>query len=222
LSVDASVQALLTDGFYSWTTVATGIGGDTEASNAPFFFTVNTQPVELIVNGGMEIDTTPADKIPDSWTGKGLTGDRIRCNTPTKTFAFEGECAFRFKGGAGENSKIRQDAVITSVGSADTLTLTIQINTTLPSAGKVVIVKIRYSDPSAGVNGDGKDKIEVELAAATTNYQQFTGSLVLDGAVTRIRTELRNRNTSGKILLDAVSLVAAPPSGAGVIALPQN
>jgi hypothetical protein len=50
---------------------------------------------------GFESDT-------EFWTVKNGTGDKVVCSKPGKVFGFSGDCAFRFKGGPGENSKLKQ------------------------------------------------------------------------------------------------------------------
>ncbi|HEX2622149.1 MAG TPA: M64 family metallopeptidase, partial [Phototrophicaceae bacterium] len=49
---------------------------------------------QLLLNGGMENDND-ANKVPDGWAAKGLTGDKIKCDTEDKIFAHSGACAFR-------------------------------------------------------------------------------------------------------------------------------
>jgi hypothetical protein len=43
-----------------------------------------------------------------TWQVANGTNDKVVCNTATKTFSRSGNCAFRFKGGAGENSRLKQ------------------------------------------------------------------------------------------------------------------
>ena len=47
-----------------------------------------------------------------SWEVLNGTADRVVCNTATKTFSRSGNCAFRFKGGTGENSRLKQEYFI--------------------------------------------------------------------------------------------------------------
>lgn len=64
-----------------------------------------------IFSPGFEVDN-------DWWTVVNKTGDKVVCNTATKTFSRSGYCAFRFKGGAGENSRLKQDfGILRSVPS---------------------------------------------------------------------------------------------------------
>lgn len=55
-----------------------------------------------IFSPGFEGDT-------DSWDVVNKTQDKVVCNTATKTFSRSGACAFRFKGSAGENSRLKQE-----------------------------------------------------------------------------------------------------------------
>lgn len=82
LVVPADLQMALEDGTYSWTVVATGPDGTTEAANAPAFFTVNTGPLDLVVNGGFEAKTVEGGKDLTPWDVRNLTGDKIKCNNP--------------------------------------------------------------------------------------------------------------------------------------------
>jgi hypothetical protein len=224
LTVDASVQALLTDGQYAWTVFAANAFGETEASNAPFFFTVNTGNLNLIVNGGFESQDAEGKPVLDPWTPKNVAGDKIKCNkdkdgdgTIDKIVAFAGNCAFQFKGAAGENSKIQQSPAFAGlVNQGDTLTFSLYANTKLPAAGKIAAVKIKYVEADAGAGGEGKDKIEIVLNAPTANenYELFSGSLVVDGTINKLKVQVRNKNTSGKFFVDEVMLVASPAGSA--------
>jgi hypothetical protein len=170
----------------------------------------DTASVELLQNG--EFETTDATKpsLPAQWSGKQLSKDKLKCNTADKTFAYEGNCAFLFKGAEGENASLQQKPVFEGqVFEGDTLSLSLYIRTKLASAGKVASVKVTYIDPTTG--GDGKDKLEIKLNAATTNgeYQQYLDTLTLADEVMSIKVMLRNKNTSGKILIDNISLLVS-------------
>jgi hypothetical protein len=160
-------------------------------------------PIELVVNGDFELDTEP-DKIPDGWLPKYLSLDKRVCNKPDKTVAFSGSCAFRFKGSIGEYGKIQQTLGGAQFG--DTLVLSAALNTDVGTPGKLVMVKIRYSDPLAGVNRNGKDQIKLELAEATQGYQVIEQSLMLSGTPIKFTITVRFRGLSGKLLVDRVSL----------------
>jgi hypothetical protein len=215
LAVDASVQAALDNGQYAWTVFASNEFGEEEASNSPFFFTVNEDNLELIENGGFEAKDAAGAPDLTPWVGKNLTGDKIKCNKETKTFSFAGDCAFQFKGGAGENSKIQQNVNTTGlVSEGDTLTFSGYVNTNIDAPGKVATVKISYVEADAGAGANGKDKIDVTLSAATGGYVPFSNSLVLDGTISKVKVQLVNKAASGKLYFDEVSLLAVPAGNA--------
>jgi subtilisin family serine protease len=213
LTVGAAEQALLTDGFYSWTVIALS-NVDVEASNAPFTFRVNTGDVDLLVNGGFE---EAGDSAGDAlnWDVKNKSGDK-RKEDPTK--AYSGNAFFQFKGKAGENSKLQQKVesnplfMQVGVGEGDVLNGSVFVNTEIAAPGKLTI-KVKYEDATAGTNGDGKDKVVIDLAA-TTGYQEVTASLTAADTVTKLRFVINFKSTSGKMLVDEASLIraAAAPS----------
>ncbi|MBC8099588.1 MAG: CHRD domain-containing protein, partial [Armatimonadetes bacterium] len=110
LTVDAATQAALSDGQYAWTVFASNVGSTvTEATNAPYYFVVDTTPNQLIINGGFEL--VGVDGKPDitPWVGNNLVGDKVKCVKAGKPDPqYTGLCAFRFKGGELENSNIQQ------------------------------------------------------------------------------------------------------------------
>ena len=156
-------------------------------------------PAELLVNGGFESSDT-------GWTVKNPTSDKVKCNKPTKTFAYTGECAWRFKGGAGENAKIQQ-TITSGVTSGDVLTLSGYVNATGAVNGKLKLV-VKYAD---GVTPKGK--ITINLTGATSGYVPLS---ILEPALTvnvaapvqKIKLMVKNSSASGKIYYDDLSLTA--------------
>jgi hypothetical protein len=170
----------------------------------------DTASVELLQNGGFETPDASKPSVPDQWSGKQLSKDKLKCNTAEKTFAFEGSCAFLFKGGDGENASLQQKPAFEGMVSAgDTLSLSLYIKTKVANAGKVASVKVTYAEPTTG--GDGKDKIEIKLNAPSANgeYQQYLDTLTLADDVANLKVMIRNKNTSGKLLVDSVSLMVS-------------
>jgi hypothetical protein len=160
-------------------------------------------PVELVDNGDFELDTI-MDNIPDGWTAKSLTGDKRVCNKPDKTVAYSGECSFQFKGSIGEASKLKQD--LAGIQHGDLLTLSAAISTGYGQPGKLVYVKLRYNEPDAGVNQNGKDQIKLALSTSTAGYLVVEETLTVDGTPTKFFIALRFRGISSKVRVDAVSL----------------
>jgi predicted outer membrane repeat protein len=220
LTITATEQALLEDGQYAWTVLATNGFGSTEAANAPYFFSVDTDPLQLIVNGGFEVDADE-DKQPDGWTAKNVSKDKIKCNKETKIVAYAGLCAYQFKGVPGESSKLQQKPAVTEIAQGNSLTLSLYANTKIAAAGKIVNVVLKYVEPDAGTNSDGKDKLSISLAAPTAGetYENFTASLTVDGTPSKLKVQLMNKSTSGKLFFDEVTLVVGA-GGGGLIPLP--
>ena len=156
------------------------------------------------------------DKIPDDWTGAGLLGDKQKCNKPGKVIAFEGECAFQFKGGAGEKSKLSQNPDVTGLVAGDTLTLSGYANAGGTPNAKIK-VRISYTDTSLA-----KGKITVKLNAATSDWTAFSGTLdvVLVDVPTSVKVILQNKSLSGKVRLDALSLLQTTGGGSALLPLP--
>ena len=155
--------------------------------------------VELLINGGFENNAT-------GWTVKNATGDKVKCNKPTKTFAYSGNCAWRFKGGPGENAKIQQ--IITSgVTSGDVLKLGGYVNAGGAVSGKLKLV-VTYAD---GVTPKGK--LTINLTSPTSGYVPLSSlqpALTVNVAapVEKIKLMVKNSSTSGKVYIDTLSLSA--------------
>ncbi|HEX2622462.1 MAG TPA: choice-of-anchor Q domain-containing protein [Phototrophicaceae bacterium] len=163
---------------------------------------------DLLLNGGFETDGDN-DHQPDSWQGKHLTGDNRKCNHDDIVVAFEGVCAYQFKGSSGENAKLVQKIAITglSFNTGDQLLLSAQIN------GKGVAIKgklkaqITYTDTSLET-----DKIKLNLIP-TGGYTLMTGSTSLkSGALMDVRVVIQNKSVGGKLRVDAIQLFWKPGS----------
>jgi hypothetical protein len=213
-------------GVYEWSvTAANGMFETVNALNNPFFYillepTPDVTPTasvgtELLSNGGFEARDAAEKPILSPWTIKNATGDKIKCNkdkdgdgTLDKIYANNGDCGFVFKGGAGENSKIQQNGNLSSITPAagDGLNVQMFLNTSVSVDGKIKVV-VKYTD------GTTKSKI-TEAIEATTGYQSVGGNTTLaSAAVEKIKVSIGFKGTSGKVLLDDVSLVyssAAP------------
>lgn len=164
--------------------------------------TSTTDPAaELLVNGGME-DDIDANKLPDNWQSKKITSDKIKCNNAKKTVAHSGLCAFRFKGGVGEKSKIFQDVNLANfpLVSGDTLNLSIYTLAKNATTSAKVKVQAKYTDT------DEKTTFSQALPVSAV-YQQTTGSLTLTSSnINRVRIQIINKSPAGKVFIDDVSL----------------
>jgi hypothetical protein len=157
------------------------------------------QPVELLVDGGFEVSAA-------GWEIKNATGDKVKCNKPTKTVAYAGNCAWRFKSAAGENAKIQQ--IMTSgVASGDTLELNGYVSATGAVDSKVKVV-VKYVDTTLP-----KSKITVEVVSQTAGYVGLSGfqpvlSADVIAPIDKIKVMVKNSGASGKVFYDSLSLTA--------------
>jgi hypothetical protein len=177
--------------------------------------TLTPQAIELVVNGDFE-DDLDVDNVPDGWELRNPSGDKRICDKLGKKVAYSGGCAFQFKGSAGEKGQLRQTLALAGVQSGDLLVLSAAIDTAYTLPGKLVFVKLRYAEPNAGVEANGKDQIRLQLSSATQNgYTVFQQSLIVGGTPTKFLIGLRFAAPSGKVRLDAVSLRQTASAGAG-------
>lgn len=203
-TIDETLEGELTTGTYMWTVIAVSPGGgEKEAVNAPFLFSINTEDIELLTNTSFEIDAN-GDKIPDGWTGKKLTGDKRKCNKDGKVVSLTGECAFGFKGNANEGSRLQQKPDVSALGltTGDVLTLTAFVQGKKHTAnGGVIQIKVVYEN-----SGLSPDKVKLIPAAGTYAYDDLSSSLTIDGAVASIKVVLAYSGKSGKMNVDDVTL----------------
>jgi hypothetical protein len=168
----------------------------------------------LIANGDFESGTAP-------WKVKNKTGDKVLCDTATRSVAYAGSCAFKFKGGAGENALLTQTVGLTGVvfGPSDAIRLQAMVNSGAAAKGKLKL-RVLY--------GNGEDTV-IKLALPTTGAYALTESawVLLDSeSVAAITVAIQHRSTKGKVWVDDVALwhrpvivlrgVPAPATGADV------
>ncbi|MBC8100398.1 MAG: hypothetical protein H7Y11_13220, partial [Armatimonadetes bacterium] len=236
LTVAPEINSTLTDGTYNWTAFADNGFDVSEAANASFGFKINTGDINLLVNGSFE--TLDVEGKPNvlPWTVKNATGDKAKCDKEGKPAgARTGVCAFRFKGGVGEASKLTQTVSdnpvfsVVGVGVGDTVFAEAFVNTLAEAPGKLTL-KVKYVTPTAGANGDGKDKISVDLAPTADIYTAFsTTPLVLADAVTSVKVSISFKGIAGKMLVDDVTFtreglditVGLTNRGGGLLELPK-
>lgn len=158
---------------------------------------------EQIRNGGFE-GKLVGDDLGDltSWQVKNSTGDLVRCNREDKVISNTGDCAFRFKGNAGEQSRLSQSIPLFGADfQPDTsVMLKAQVNANKVPDGdaKVVIV---YGDDTPPT------KLTANFVQSTADYAllEVSGEVVA-APPKRVKVMFNNRATSGKVLIDDVSL----------------
>jgi hypothetical protein len=158
------------------------------------------EPLELLIDGGFEANAA-------GWTIKNATHDKVKCNKTDKIFAYQGVCAWRFKGSEGENTKIQQ-IITTGVAVGDTLILSGYVSASGAVDGKVKVV-VLYLDTSLE-----KSKVVVNISNETAGtYSPLSISpsqlkIEVAAPVEKIKVQVKNSSTSGKVYYDALSLTA--------------
>lgn len=152
----------------------------------------------LIANGDFESGTAP-------WKVKNKTGDKVLCDTATRSVAYAGSCAFKFKGGAGENALLTQITDLTGVtfGPSDAIRLQAMVSGGAAAKGKLKL-RVLY--------GNGEDTV-IKLALPTTGAYALTESawVLLDSeSVAAITVAIQHRSTKGKVWVDDVALWHRP------------
>lgn len=83
------------------------------------FADLNLDDVELYKGQAIYVDNPGFESPSSSWLVSYSTGDKIVCRTAAPMLSYHGNCAFRFKGGVGENSKLKQSfSLLRSVPAA--------------------------------------------------------------------------------------------------------
>jgi hypothetical protein len=184
-------------------------GGPTFTPTPSLTPTEPTSGTEVVGNGGFE-------QALSAWTVKSGTSDKVKCNKPDKIISHTGDCAFQFKGGAGENAKLVQNA---SVGNftfitGQTLDLSVFVNAKSPAvSGKVKLV-LSYTDSTLA-----PEKVSLNLTS-TSNYEPLTGQVTLkSGSVAKLKLQIGHKSASGKVFIDSVSLLQSEAER-GLIPLP--
>jgi hypothetical protein len=195
--------ATATEGTPASTPTATATEGTPAAT--PTATETEVTGTQLVANGGFE------EEALDPWVLKNGVGEKVKCNTETKVVANSGECAFQFKGGAGESSKIQQNVELDGLTfvAGDVLDLSVFANAKKATASGKIKVVVKYSD------SDDRTKLTGDIAT-TVGYVEVTDSdVLLSAAVSKIKFQVGNKSPDGKIYVDDVSLVQT----AGVPAL---
>jgi hypothetical protein len=151
---------------------------------------------DAITNGGFETGLAP-------WVVKRGLGDKVKCNQAGKPpVTTMGSCAFVFKGGIGENSKLEQTASLNglTLSQGETLGLSAWVKATNSAASGKIKVRVKYSD------GTETGKIDVSIGQSA-EYTELKGSYTLESAnVSKIKVQINHRSSAGKVYVDDVRL----------------
>jgi len=172
---------------------------------------------ELIGNGDFEVLDGEGKPDVTPWVVKNSSGDKAKCNKdkdgdgiPDKIFANTGNCAFVFKGVAGDAGKLEQTLDLTGVtlGVGDALNLTFAAQTKGGGLGKSKTV-FKYGDGT-------KTKISVDITDTTDLYAPFAGSETLTSTdVTKAKINFKMTTEAGKVYVDGISLRLVSAGGGG-------
>ena len=152
------------------------------------------------LNGGFEIDADHDGK-PDGWN---LNKAVYFCDTAANlTRGLTGTCSIRLKSGA----RIRQNLTPSGSVTGQILTLGFEANGKNVPAGATVTLAVIYLSPTAGLNGDGRDLLTVNLPGGVFVLPvSAQGSLTLADAVTSVTLRARYPAGVGNLRLDSISL----------------
>jgi M6 family metalloprotease-like protein len=192
--ISISVLSETTNGFVIAVDVPDGIIIPTSTPGGPTETPGST--VNLVRNGDMESATDNED-LPDDWAFKNLTGDKLKCNKPDKVVSYGGNCAFLFKGGLGEASKLSQNYTPTGnlTGPVSAELFTQGSNEAV--SGKM-LVKVIYFD-------DSDSKLTIDIFPSGS-YVYRSGSLEDHGSISKVKITLKNDSLGGKFYVDNVKV----------------
>jgi hypothetical protein len=161
--------------------------------------------IELLTNSSFEIDFN-ADNLPDAWSVKNLSSDKLKCDKPEKNkfFAHTGGCAFMLRPGTPEMTKLVQKPDVSPINEASLGRLLLSAYTQAPVApGMRIKVVVAYIDPTLA-----KDKFTFEVPASTSYIQLLQNVITLvEPDVAKVKIVISNEITQGKVFVDDVSLL---------------
>lgn len=155
-----------------------------------------------LINGGFESGPNAA---PTGWIPVNLSKDKRKCNNDIKLWSFEGNCAFKFKGGPTGARLIQTIRPITSEGATVTLSGYVR-GTNLSGNSGMFKLKVVYPDTSANAVK------KLKFAPGTYPYTKISDSVILTGAVRKISVTLIYNGKSGNAALDGINLQVIPPA----------
>lgn len=166
--------------------------------------------VELLVNGSFEIDTVEPFKQPDNWNVVKKSQDKRKCNVDNRIVAFEGDCAYFFKGSLLEMTKMSQKVILANFtfNANDTLTFSVHYKTNAAAPRLKYKVVVRYSDTTLV----GRVKGVINTASVADYTEEVKPAYKLENSdITLIKVQFMNRALSGKIFIDDASLILDKP-----------
>jgi hypothetical protein len=155
---------------------------------------------QLPLNGSFEYDND-ANGTLDGWRWITVTGKRA-CTGQR----WSGACAVALKPGAKLIQILPLD--LSLLGQGDALTISAYVFPKANPAGCASArLKVNYTDPTAGVNANGRDVLIVTFPdSPVKQWQQSTGTLTIDGQPSRVKVILEANGCTKAIRVDDVML----------------
>ncbi len=154
----------------------------------------------------------PSPKVPAFWTGSGLgSKDRRRCDLSSSNRALSGFCIFEFKGAPGKAARLIYPSAFVMQTAGKTLYLSGAVRAKNAVVGGKLIAKITYVGPTAGPNGNGKDKLKVAIPAGTYAYQWLSVSKPAADNIQSLKVVILYAGASGTVRVDGVDFTAYTP-----------
>jgi hypothetical protein len=194
-------------------TASTTVEPQVTATTTPEATATAAPGEELLINGDFELRRGDGKPDMDPWEVKKASGDKVKCNKPGKIIAHGGTCAFAFKGGAGENSKLYRTIGYPWVEAGGTLNFSAWVNANSAPNSKIKVT-VFYND---GVTANGKIIIDLR---ATSGYEPVNDSLTIAAEVLKIKVDVSYKSPSGKMMIDDLSLRYLE-ANSGLVPLPR-
>jgi hypothetical protein len=172
----------------------------------------------LIPNGGFE--GADLGKQAIGWTIKNASGEKRVCDSVSaidgvyKEVSLEGYCAYKFKGIAGESSKLKQKTNVSGHSNDEQFGLSAFANGSNLGVGAArLIAKMKYAEGT-------KEKWVLPLGEGTFDFAPFGQPITVTGTPTQLTAILDFSGNSGKVVIDAVSLAPVSSRTAELLPLP--
>jgi hypothetical protein len=166
--------------------------------------TTSGDAYNVLTNADFEADFNN-DLIPDNWTGKTLTGDKLKTDEAGKDYAYQGQRAFKFKGGVNEAGTLLQKVNLTNyqVIAGDKMQFTGAFSASNLPPGAVIKLKVGYVNPASP-----KTKATFGVPTGTYDYQgRASVPLTVTGPVEKVKVIIQNRAASGKFYVDTTGMI---------------
>lgn len=199
----ANFAGSLPDGFYRYQVTAHADTNSTAAVNSHIVQIDSVAGLpNLVTNGGFETKSSNGQAL--KWNAKGVSGDKRKCDTDTKTFAYKDNCAYRFKGTKLEKSTIRQrlnlSGLVMEKGNSFRFSFYSKYNASIKAN---VVIKVVYKKASIKPT-----KVKLVLPPGDQTWTPLSGEVSLKNRrVDRVILIFKHTSKSGTWLIDEVRAV---------------